>query len=281
MTRRALLAIAVPAALVPAALFALLAPPRIPPPTGAPGGGLLAHPSPAYARLLAGHVREGTIDGVRVGVVDYAALSRDPDYPLALAELAEAQPETMSRDERMAYWMNAYNLLAIRLVVDEYPIGSILEVGTEPGDVWGMKAGTAGGRAVSLGEIEDTLRRDFRDPRVHFALVAAAVSCPDLRSYDPNELDAQLEEAARDFLANERRGARVARDGVEVSRLLHASQAEFEARGGVVAFLRSHAPPSVAERLEGARVHDLGKLPYDWSLNDLARTSVAQRPTRE
>ena len=140
-----------------------------------------------------------------------------------------------------------------------------------------MEAGTAAGRGVSLGWIEDMLRRDFGEPRIHFALVAASVSCPDLRPYDPAGLDAQLEEAARAFLANERRGARVAPDGVEVSHLLHSFHEEFEAVGGVVAFLRSYAPPSVAERLEGARLHDLGKLPYDWGLNDLARTSVAQR----
>ena len=276
MTRRAVLAITVPAVLVPAALFGLLAPPRIPPPTGASGGGILAHPSPAYARLLARHVREGTIDGVSVRVVDYAALPGDPQYRLALAELAEARPEAMSREERMAFWMNAYNLLAIRVVVDRYPVGSILEAGSDHENVWEMEAGTAAGRTVSLGWIEDMLRRDFADPRVHFALVAAAVSCPDLRPYDPDGLDAQLDEAARDFLANEQRGARVARDRVEVSRLLHAFHAEFEARGGVVAFLRSHAPPGVAGRLEGAGLHDLGKLPYDWSLNDLARTSVAR-----
>lgn len=276
MSRRAALAVAVPAVLVPAALFALLAPPRIPPPTGVPGGGFLAHPSPAYARLLARHVREGTIEGVSVRVVDYAALPGDPDYRLALAELAEARPESMSREERMAFWMNAYNLLAIRLVVDRYPIGSILEIGSDHEDAWSMQAGTAAGRTVSLGWIEDMLRRDFADPRVHFALVAAAVSCPDLRPYDADGLDAQLEAAARDFLANERRGARVVGDRVEISRLLHSFHEEFEARGGVVAFLRSHAPSRVADRLEGARLHDLGKLPYDWSLNDLARTSVAR-----
>lgn len=277
MTRRAVLSIALPAIFIPAGLFALLAPPLIPPRIDAPSAGALAHPSPAYARLLARHAREGTIEGVSVRVVDYAALPEDPDYRRALAELAEARPEAMRSEERMAFWMNAYNLLAIRLVVDRYPIGSLLEVGSDHESVWEMEAGTAGGRVVSLGWIEDMLRRDFGDPRIHFALVAAAVSCPDIRAYDPVGLDAQLDEAARAFLANERRGARVVREGVEVSRLLYSFHEEFEADGGVVAFLRSHAPRNVAERLEGVDLHDLGKLPYDWRLNDLARTSVAQR----
>lgn len=277
MSRRAALVIAVPAILVPAALFALLAPPRIPPPVALQPG-VTGHPSPAYARLLARHVREGTIEGTSVRVVDYGAIPDDPDYQRALAELAGARPETMGREARLAYWINAYNLLAIRLVADRYPVGSILEVGSDDEDFSEMEAGVAAGRAVSLGRIEDVLRHDFEEPRIHFALVAAAVSCPDIRPYDAAGLDAQLEEAARAFLANERRGARAGRDGVEISRLLHSYHEEFEPLGGVVAFVRSHAPASVAERLEGARLHDLGKLPYDWGLNDSARASVARGP---
>ena len=122
VSRRATLAIAVPAILVPAALFALLEPPRFPPPVGLQSGSM-AHPSPAYSRLLARHVRDGTIEGMSVRVVDYAAIPEDPDYQRALAELAEARPETMGREERLAYWINAYNLLAIRLVADRYPVG--------------------------------------------------------------------------------------------------------------------------------------------------------------
>lgn len=277
MTRRAAVAIALPAILVPAALYALLAPPRIPPRVDTRIGALPTHPSTAYARLLARHVREGTIEGVNVRVVDYAALPEDPDYARALEELAGARPEAMGREERMAFWINAYNLLAIRLVADRYPVASILEVGSDHESGLDMVAGTAGGRAVSLSRIEDLLRREFAEPRVHFALVAAAVSCPDIRAYDPQGLDAQLDDAARAFLANERRGARVTPDGVDVSQLLYGYHEEFEPGGGVVAFLRSYAPPSVAARLEGVRLHDLGKLPYDWRLNDVARTSVAQR----
>ncbi|HJU87002.1 MAG TPA: DUF547 domain-containing protein [Gemmatimonadota bacterium] len=275
MSRRAALAVAVPAILVPAALFALLEPSPIPPPVehsraSAPSRSL------AYARLLARHVREGTIDGATLRVVDYAAIPGDPDYARALAELAEARPEAMGREERMAYWINAYNLLAIRLVVDRYPIASILDVHEGHEGAFEMEAGSAGGRAVSLSWIHDTLR-EMGDPRIHFALVAAAVSCPDLRAYDSASLDAQLEAAARAFLANDRRGARATSEGVEVSRLLLSSHREFERGGGLIAFLRSHAPPGVAERLESSGLHDLGKLPYDWSLNDLARTSVARR----
>ena len=277
MSRRAAFAIAVPAILVPAALFALLAPPPVPPPAELHGDSF-AHSSPAYARLIARHVRDGTIEGVSLKVVDYASIAEDPDYGRALAELAEARPDAMRREERMAFWINAYNLLAIRLVADRYPVEGILEIGSDHENGLHMVAGTAAGREVSLTWIEDELRREFSDPRVHFALVAAAVSCPDVRVYDAEGLDAELEDAARAFLANDHRGARVTSDGVDVSRLVLGSHEEFEALGGAMAYLRSHAPPRVAARLEDLRLHDLGKLPYDWSLNDAARASLAGGP---
>jgi hypothetical protein len=275
MTLRSLLLV-IAAALVPAAVVAMLAPPLLPPPRQAAMREPPGHPSPAYKRLIARHVRAGTIEGTSVRVVDYAAVPGDPDYRRALAQLAAARPETMGRDERLAFWINAYNLLAIRIVVERYPVESILEARTDHVGVWEMEAGTAAGRTVSLGGIEDTLR-DFGDPRIHFALVAAAISCPDLRAYDGVVLDEQLDQAAREFLADEQRGSRAAPDGVEVSRLLHSYHEEFEP-AGVVAFLRAHAPSSVAGRLVGMRLHDLGKLPYDWRLNDLARASVAVSP---
>ena len=266
------------------AIVALFAPPRLPPGPAAPDRTISGAPmvpttrSPAYARLIARHVREGTIEGVRLRVVDYEAIARDPDLQLALAELAEARPEEMSRDDRMAFWINAYNLLVIRLVVDGYPIESILDLESEHEDVFETAAGTAGRRLVSLEEIEHViLRREFRDPRIHFALVAAAVSCPDLRAYDGERLDAQLEGATRTFMADEQRGIRFTRSGAEVSQLFHSFHEDFEP-GGIVAFVRAHAPATVAARFEGLEDHDLGTLSYDWRLNDLARSSLAGSP---
>jgi hypothetical protein len=238
-----------------------------------------AQVSQAYARLLARHVRVGTIDGVRLHVVDYAAIRQDPDLRLALDDLASARPEAMGRDEQLAFWINAYNLLAIRLVADAYPVGSIRDLESDGKEVWGMVAGTAGGRLMSLGEIEHVmLRRQFREPRIHFALVAAAISCPDLRRepYDGARLDEQLEEAARAFLADENRGVRRDRQGhgVEASQLFHWFHEDFEP-AGVVAFIRAHAPANVAAWVQGLDDHDLERLPYEWSLNDRARASVA------
>jgi hypothetical protein len=276
------------AAALPTTLLALLGPPRYTserPASERPASServaaraSIQASNSAYARLLARHVGDGSIDGKRLRVVDYEAIPEDPDYGLALAELAAARPEEMSRDERIAFWINAYNLLAIHLVIGGYPIGSILELGSEDVDVFEMEAGTAARRIVTLGEIEHViLRRQFDDPRIHFALVAAAASCPDLRVYDGARLDVQLEGATRAFLADEDRGVGFARNGVRVSALLIAFHEDFEP-GGVAAFIRAHAPAGVAARMGDRDDHELGQLPYDWRLNDRARASIARVP---
>jgi hypothetical protein len=75
--------------------------------------------------------------------------------------------------------------------------------------------------------------------------------------------------------ADERRGVRRTAQGVEISQLFHWFHEDFEP-GGIVAFLRAHAPASVAASVEGLDRHDLGKLPYEWNLNDRARSSVVR-----
>lgn len=269
-------------------MFALVLPiPPLVPPAPAPAPDSAWRDGPAraaetaYARLLARHVRPGVIEGKRVHVVDYVAIRRDPDLAVALEELAAARTDAMGKAERLAFWLNAYNLLAIRLVADGYPVDSVLDLGRRDDDVFGRTAGIAGGRAVSLSEIEnDILRREFREPRIHFALVAAALSCPDLRlePYDGARLDAQLAEATAAFLADTNRGIRRTSDGVAISQLLHSFHQDFEVVGGVVAFVRDHAPSDTAAWLHGVEDrHDLEKIPYDWTLNDEARAARVAR----
>ena len=86
----------------------------------------LAQDWTAYARLLEAHVRPATIAGIRLQAVDYAALREDPHYARALTDLAAPRPEALATDAaRIAFWINAYNLLAIKAVADRYPVRSI------------------------------------------------------------------------------------------------------------------------------------------------------------
>ncbi len=248
-------------------------------------GGLLRMPGPAlaaeetaYGRLLARHVRPGTVAGIRANLVDYQVLAKDPDYATALADLAAARPDALAGEgDRFAFWANAYNLLAIKTVVDRYPIAGIKDGGNYLFPIWKKKVGTAAGQEYSLDEIEHgILREDFSEPRVHFAVVCASLSCPDLRvePYDGARLSEQLENQAMLFLANRTKGVvpRGDRASAEVSSIFKWFGGDFEQAGGVAVFIRGHADPTTKKAVSGLTDAGLSYLDYDWSLNDTART---------
>jgi hypothetical protein len=226
----------------------------------------------AYARALARHTAE--VAGLAGVAVDYAALRGDPGWSAAVAELRDCRPETLgSRAERLAFWINAYNALAIDLVVRAGPVESIRDLGSLVRPVWKREAGRIGGRSYSLDEIEHGILRPLGEPRIHAAIVCASLSCPPLRRepYAAERLDAQLDDDLRRFLADPRKGARwdAATGTLWLSRIFDWFEEDFAAAGGPVAFVRPYLPEPVRAALPAApRVRHLD---YDWSLNDLAR----------
>ncbi|MGH9370731.1 MAG: DUF547 domain-containing protein [Vicinamibacterales bacterium] len=179
------------------------------------------HEYPGYAEVL-----ETYVHGPRV---DYAALHRNrAQLDRVVDELAlphHAEELAWSRQQRMAFWINAYNALTLRAIVDHYPIkagwfslgprNSIRQID----GVWTALSWDVAGRKVTLDDIEHRiLRPGFGDPRIHFAIDCASVSCPPLatRPYQAAGLDAQLDEAARAYLASPQ-GLRVERDRLYVS----------------------------------------------------------------
>ena len=242
--------------------------------------GLVATPAAgegdAYARLLATHVRPGVISGIRLHGVDYRAVKADPDYARALADLAAARPEARPEPDRFAFWVNAYNLLAIKAVLDQYPVASIRDGGSLFQSIWKRPVGTIDRREYSLDDIEHgILRKRFREPRVHFAIVCASLSCPDLRRepYRAATLGAQLDEATRGFLGNPTKGLVPGADGrsARVSSIFRWFRDDFDGVGGVAAFVKAEAGPALATRVAGLTDAGLAYLDYDWSLNDTAR----------
>jgi hypothetical protein len=205
--------------------------------------------------------------------VDYRGLRADPAWAHFVAGLDAARPGP-ARAETLAFWINAYNALAIDLVVRHPGVGSIREIGSFWRPVWDREAGRVAGRARSLGEIEHSILRPLGEPRIHAAIVCASVSCPPLRRepFDAARLEAQLDEQARRFLASPAKGLRVdaAAGTVALSRVFDWFEADFAAAGGALAFAARFAPEAdrawLAAQRETARVE---WLPYDWDLNAL------------
>jgi hypothetical protein len=153
------------------------------------------------------------------GLVDYAGLKADRShldgFCAAIAGFDSTMISSMPEADRIAFWINAYNAFTLKLVIDNYPIqpstgkskfpaNSIRQI---PG-AWEHKKFRALGRDVTLDEIEHKiLRVEFKEPRIHMALVNASMSAPKLRrnKSGEEELDTQLDDQAREFLSDLRK----------------------------------------------------------------------------
>ncbi len=174
---------------------------------------------------------------VAEGKVDYAATAGDPRLGRFVESLAAASPEAVvswSRAQQIAFYINAYNAITIQTIVDAMPVKSIRDIEPNP---WDNARWTVGGRTVSLDTIEHKkLRKDLGEPRVHFVLVCAARSCPDLpaRAILPGRLDEQLDGAARAFFGDTGKNRINREDGrLELSAILHWFGKDFVGWNGL------------------------------------------------
>lgn len=229
-----------------------------------------------YARLLARHtVASDDVVGTRV---DYRALADSADWKRLVRSFESARPGGMSRDERLAYWINAYNVFAIDLVLDHYPVEGIREIGSFFSPVWNVEVATIEGRTLSLGGIEHDILREMGEPRIHGAIVCASVSCPPLARtpFRAETIDADLTAAMRRWLAIPGKGLSIDRRAgrVRVSKVFDWFDDDFEAQGGIPEALLPFLDDDDAAWIRAQRGDlTLRYLDYDWSLNDVQRAS--------
>ena len=180
-----------------------------------------------------------------------------------------------SQSQRLAFLINAYNAFTVKLIVDNYPVDSIKDLGGWISTPWKEKFFTLLGKERHLDNIEhDMIRVEFDEPRIHFAVNCAAVGCPALRqeAFVAGRLDEQLEEATRLFLTDARQNRyHAGRERLELSSIFRWYHNDFEHnQGSVEEFVadRITRDPEVQERIRRKRVKVV-YLDYDWSLNDL------------
>ncbi|MEQ9639488.1 MAG: DUF547 domain-containing protein [Alphaproteobacteria bacterium] len=221
----------------------------------------------AWNAFLATYVRP--VDGVNLvdyGAVDAAAQAALDGY---IQMLAATDIDGLDRPQQMALWINLYNAVTVRLIVDNYPLDSIRDLGGLFSSPWGKKLVTVAGEDLSLDDIEHRILRPiWRDPRIHYAVNCASVGCPNLaaEAYEAERLDGQLDAAARAYV-NHPRGAEVLGDGLVVSKIYDWYQVDFGgSEAGVISHLKQFAAPPLAKMLTG--VSGVADYRYDWALND-------------
>jgi len=143
---------------------------------------------------------------VKNGKVNYAALKNDKRLDRYTAFLSATNPYTIAgKQNQLAFWINAYNAFTLQIVCRNYPVKSIKDIGSVFKSVWNQNFIRLKGREYSLNDIEHKIIRvRYNDPRIHFALVCAAKSCPPLRpeAYVGSRLDKQLNDQGKKFLRN-------------------------------------------------------------------------------
>ncbi len=191
-----------------------------------------------------------------------------------VASLAGVPISRYARDEQLAYWINFYNALTVKVVLDNYPVKSIREIDSflRLGGPWDEKRVAVEGQALSLDDVEHRIIRPiWRDPRVHYALNCAAKGCPNLPAvaFTARNTDALLDAGARAYI-NDSRGARLNGRDLYVSSLYKWYREDFGGNeAGVLAHLMQYAAPALRARL--AEVKRIAGDGYDWDLNDALR----------
>ena len=215
----------------------------------------------AYGELLAKHVDAD-------GFVDYAALKDDraalDDYVTALG----SAPLPEDDDARLATLINAYNAFMLQMVVDAWPIEDVLEDLDEPFEA---KRFTLAGERVSLNGVEnDKIRANFDEPRIHWAVVCGAFSCPKLRSeaYTGEKLENQLREQAQYVHSHARYVRYDGGDAIKVTPLYDWYADDFELRGSVVEYL-AVVVPQIRGRVIDGNPPTVEFLDYSWLVNDV------------
>ena len=239
-----------------------------------PEGQALDHEHTLLSELLAAHV---TRDGVR-----YADLHMDKEklqrYLAMVQAVSPTELATWTRDQRYAFWINTYNAHILALILENYPVDSILDLGGAVfGRVWDQELVPMGahnpdgsGDNLSFSDIEhEILRPSFQDARVHAAINCASKSCPPLlpEAFTAGNLEAQLDGAMAAFLLDSERNRILPESGqLQLSSIFDWFAEDFERDAGSVRdYVARYASLPSADWISGA---SLTYLDYSWELND-------------
>jgi len=227
-----------------------------------------------WHQFLQTHVKTGP-DGVNR--IEYARVSQD-DKQLLSGYIKAMQGITITqhnRPQQLAYWVNLYNALTIKIVLDHYPVKSIRDIDISPGffsdGPWGKKLIKIEGESLSLNDIEHRIIRPvWQDPRIHYVVNCASVGCPDIRkkALTADALEKTLDQASREFV-NHPRGVNMKENDLYVSSIYSWFQEDFgKNEGDVIEHIRRYANPALKQQLKD--IDSITDDNYDWSLNDLS-----------
>jgi hypothetical protein len=174
--------------------------------------------------------------------------------------LGNQMPSTeWTKNEKLAYWINAYNALTVDLILRNYPIKSIKDIK----DPWDQRLWKFGDQWINLSDIEHKILRPMDEPRIHFAIVCASISCPQLQNeaFRASNIEEQLTNATKEFLADTSKN-KLSKDDIKISKIFKWFKKDFEVNGSVIDFLNTYSDLEVSESAKKSYSD------YNWDLND-------------
>jgi len=208
----------------------------------------------AFNALLIANVSE-------TGIVDYKGFEENKKLlENYISSLSESLPtNTWTKEDKLAYWMNAYNAMTIDLIIRNYPIKSIKEL-KKP---WEQRLWKLGDKWYNLNEIEHQILRKMNEPRIHFGINCASFSCPPLlnEAFNASEVDAQLEKLAIRFINDPQRNS-ITTMNVEISEIFSWFAKDFKQDSSLFEYLNKYSKVKIHPKAR--KKHKK----YDWTLNE-------------
>ncbi len=221
------------------------------------------HEHRLYGNVLALYVKDG--------LVDYGGLKSNPAdlraYLESTGEVTEAEFDGWSENEQLAFLINLYNARTLELIIDNYPLKSIRDIQTGGVGPWDQPLVNLFGKTITLNTLEHgIIRKNYKEPSIHFALVCAAMGCPPLLNepYLADNLENQLEAQTKKFLADAEKNSPDRKNKtMNLSPIFKWYGEDFvSAAGSVPGFLKKYY---IDMPIEG---YNIEYTQYDWSLND-------------
>ncbi|CAN5310010.1 DUF547 domain-containing protein [soil metagenome] len=204
------------------------------------------------------------------GNVDYKGFIKDKERLIIYLSSLKTNPpdkDLWSSEDQLSYWINAYNAFTVKLIVDNYPLKSIQDLNSSPqskNTIWHKQFIKIGKQYLSLDEIEhNILRKDFKEPRIHFAINCASFSCPPLRNeaFVAERLEEQLHEMAVTFINDPKRN-KLNIHKVKVSKIFDWFKEDFVQQSSLIDYLNKYSKVKIDANAT------INYMEYNWSLNE-------------
>ncbi|WP_127845578.1 DUF547 domain-containing protein [Psychroflexus aestuariivivens] len=212
----------------------------------------------SFSKLLQNYVDES-------GNVNYQKFKANEQKLDKYLNILKNNPpqNSWSENEKKAYLINAYNAFTIKLILMNYPVESIKDIGGFFSSPFSHEFANIGGEVYSLDDIEKGMLLKMNDPRVHFAINCASESCPKLwnEAYVASKLDQQLDKAAQSFINSDKN--KLSKSKVELSKIFKWYASDFESEGRtVIDFINTYSNLKINEDAS------ISYLDYSWELNE-------------